>query len=175
MKDANKFKGLSADIKIRRATKKDVGDLWLIEIEARKHDKKIIDRRYLQLTQRDLGIKAKREFIKELNKVLGNKKVIILVAETSNEIIGYVYIRFYIWKWSEHPPLCVNMDEVGVLKKYQKKGVATKLMKQAEKLAKKKGAKFVTLDVWKNNKPAIKLYRKNKYENFDTRMVKRLK
>ncbi len=57
---------------------------------------------------------------------------------------------------------------LAVLPEYQKKGIATKLMKFVEKKCKAKGIKKLWLDVVKTAKPAYRLYKKLGYKKEGT-------
>jgi len=162
-------------MKIRRARKGDIEKLWPIEVESRIYHKRITPKRYLRLNKSKINEKAKLEFIKDFNEYLKNKKTVTLVAEEGSEIIGYVSTIFGKWRWSDNPPKAVLIEDIGVLKIYRKKGVATKLLKEIEKIAKSKKVYYFRLTVWLKNKLAYNFYKKNKYEDYTIEMVKRIK
>mgnify|MGYP006308935845 CR=1 FL=1 len=91
----------------------------------------------------------------------------------NNEIAGWIFSKLGTWGWSDNPPKTIWIDDIGVLKKYQRKGIAKKLLKETEKIAKKKGMEYGYLTVWLKNEPAYNLYKKNKYEDFAIEMVKK--
>ena len=162
-------------MKIRKAKKDDLNDLWEIEIESRRHHKKVNPKKYSLLNKTKIDNKNKKEFFKWIGKDLKSKKNLLLVAEDNEKIVGAILGFFGKWFWSDRSPKIAKINDLGVLKKYQKKGIATKLIKEFEKIALQKGVKFIHFSVWVKNNPAIKAYRKNKYEDFTIEMVKKLK
>ena len=162
-------------IKIRKAKKEDAEKIWSLEVESRKWHKKITDKRYALLNKSHVDIKARREFIKYTREDIKDKKILLLVAVVNSQIVGHIFVRFRKWMWSDKPPLIAKIGDLTVLKKFGRKGIASMLIKKAEEIAKKRGAKYFYLGVWTTNKPARKLYEKNKFEDFHREMFKRLK
>ena len=164
-------------MKIRKGTIKDVEKIWDLEVESRKYHKKLTDKKYLLLTKNNIDKKARSEFIKEYRNDLKKKsrKIIFLVAEEKTQIIGYIVGIDGKWGWSDNPPKAIRIWDLEVLKKYRKKGIGTRLIKELEKISKKRGAKFLSLNIWKKNKPALKVYKNNKFDLFSYEMVKKIK
>ena len=163
-------------MKIRKATIKDLEEIWKIEKESRALHTKITDNRYKLLTKSETRKQEKSDFIADLQKNLKDKKVIFLVAESSKKIRGWIWSKLGVWIWSDKPPKTIWIEDIGVLKKYHKKGIAQALLNETEKIAMKKGMKYEYLTVWLKNKPAYDFYRKNKFEDFAVDvMVKKLK
>ena len=160
-------------MKIRKAKKEDIEKIWEIEKESREHHTKISQTKYKRLNKSKTDKKAKSEFEKNLEKDINGKKIVFLVAEINNEIAGWIFSKLGTWGWSDNPPKTIWIDDIGVLKKYQRKGIAKKLLKETEKIAKKKGMEYSYLTVWLKNEPAYNLYKKNKYEDFAIEMVKK--
>ena len=161
-------------MKIRKATKKDFEEMWEIEVEDRKYHKKITDKKYSLLNKGNIDKKAKLEFIRWRKEDLKDKNKILLVAE-DGEVMGHLKGSFSKWDWSDNPPKIITLNSIGVLSKYRKKGIATKLIKKLEEYAKKKDVKFISLGHWIKNNIAHELYKKNKFEDFRLKMVKELK
>ena len=161
-------------MKVRRGTNKDFEEIWQIEIEDRIYHKKITRKEYSQLNKSKIDKKARIEFLKWRQKDLKDKNKMFLIAEEDNKIMGHIGGHIFKWIWSDNPPKVFNIDTIGVLSKYKKKGIATKLIKELEKMLKKKGVKFTYLGVWGKNKPANKLYKKNNYKTYRTEMVKKI-
>jgi ribosomal protein S18 acetylase RimI-like enzyme len=162
-------------IEIRKGKEEDLEKIWILEIESRIDHKKITDKKYLKLCKNNINKKAKLEFIKEFKKDLKKRNFLFLVTEINKEVIGYICAYISEWWWSDNPPKTIRINDLAVLKKYRRNGVATKLIKELERLAKSKKANFLSLNLWLKNKPAYNLYKKNKYEDFGIEMVKRLK
>ena len=70
-------------------------------------------------------------------------------------------------KWKDTKAKAYLLNRVGVNVDYIRQGIGQKLVEEAAKLAKEKGAKFLRLLVVKENTPAIKLYDKCKFERVE--------
>lgn len=70
-------------------------------------------------------------------------------------------------KWKDTKAKGFLLNRVGVNVDYIRQGIGQKLVKEAAKLAREKGAKFLRLLVVKENTPAIKLYDKCEFERVE--------
>ena len=79
-----------------------------------------------------------------------------LVAISNNKIIG-----FCIWGiiWNK-----IHLQDIFVKEKYRKEGIATKLVKTMEEIAKKRGFKEIVSDTDFNNLKAISFHLKNGFK-----------
>ena len=161
-------------IKIRKARREDAEKIWPLEVESRIFHKKITNRKYALLNKSNVNEKARREFIRYTKEDVKDKKNLLLVAVVNNQIVGYIFVRFYKWKWSDNPPLIAKIGDLTVLTKFRRKGIASMLIQEAEKIA-KKNAKYIYVGVWTTNKPARIVYEKNKFDDFHKELFKKLK
>lgn len=97
--------------------------------------------------------------LKWYRKVIKDKNSITLVCENNGEICGFCF-----GKINTHatPTLktIADIDDIFVDEKYRKKGIATLLYKEFEKIAKQNGAYQVRLWLWVFNKEAEAFYHK---------------
>ncbi|MGI6589646.1 MAG: GNAT family N-acetyltransferase [Candidatus Iainarchaeum sp.] len=84
-------------------------------------------------------------------------KQILLVAEEKKEIIGYL-LGDYL------PGTATMINLISVKKEFQRKGVGQKLLKEAEKLSKKKKKKLIILYGYAKNKKTLNFFEKNNYQ-----------
>lgn len=93
-----------------------------------------------------------KKFFKKLPK---NEDQIFLVAKTTERVVGFVGIH-------RMNGLMNHIGEVGITihPDYQGRGIGTKLLIAAVKLAKKKGFERLEADTLANNKPMIKIAEK---------------
>ncbi len=104
--------------------------------------------------------KQEEEFIKKYDDY---KQVFIAVED--DQIVGYIGIgRSHLERLNHVAKLTV-----GVLEDYKRQGIATKLIKFAEKWAKEKGVKRLELHVITKNKPAVALFQKTGFKEEGTR------
>jgi len=88
-----------------------------------------------------------------------------LVLEKDNKLIGHVTMRIIPEFWLKEK---VGMiDDVVIDKDYRGQGLAKKMMKELEKIAKKKKIKTLILYTENYRPEAIKLYEKLKYQKLD--------
>lgn len=86
---------------------------------------------------------------------------IFYVAETNNQIIGYVGV----YQMTDE----CDITNVAVSSKYRRKGVGRKLLEAVEEYAINNSIQSITLEVRESNYSAIKLYEIMKYENVGIR------
>ncbi len=63
---------------------------------------------------------------------------------------------------------------VCVDEKYRNKGVGTKLIEEFSNISKDKGAKYIKLNAFENNKEAINLYKKIGFKEYSVYYVNRI-
>lgn len=134
-------------MKIRKATKKDINILALIDVESE----------FISSVQNKVGVKA---FKKRLLKRFKRNEEIFLLTE-KNEPIAYAG---FFPKFPGHRH--AELHWLAVRKKFQKLGFGKKLIKFIEMRAKKKG--FRKLCLYTNEKaPARKFYKALKYREIN--------
>lgn len=160
-------------MKIRKATKKDsilLAGLWnefeKSQDKLRKKEIKSFEKRIsnpLNLMKKDI------------KDILNKTNHAIFIAEVEKKPIGYIDISikrnpslYFIKKFG-------RIHYIYVKKSFRKKGVASELIKIADKWFKKKGVKDITLSVLFNNKKAYNIYKKRGYIDKSISMYKRLK
>ncbi len=93
-------------------------------------------------------------------------RAIYLIAEEDNQIIGHVFVKFY---GSQTEPDYPNVQDLYVDEKQRNKGIGTQLIQEAERLAKEKGYKAISLAVNPTlNQQAKELYEKLGYKRTAT-------
>jgi len=103
-----------------------------------------------------------RYFTKEaFAERLGDSNHTIFIAETDNgKVVGYAFA--WIIAYRNHPTYidfdCFYIDDICVLKTYQRNGIGQKLFDCCKKKAKEKKCKMLDLSVWAFNHDAITFY-----------------
>jgi len=107
---------------------------------------------------------------KYIMKVYEEDQNQILVAEEDNEIVGYIVFL----KRDEFPLetayTWASINELYVQPAYRRRGIATKLIKQAFTYLSSIGVTHVRLNVTIENRAAINLYRKIGFKDLSLRM-----
>lgn len=126
------------------------------------YEKLLTETDYLMPTSEETSTREgkEEEFIKKYDDY---KQVFVAVED--DKIVGYLGIK------RSHLAKLKHMAKftVGVLEEYQRKGIASKLIEQAEKWAKDKGITRMELTVISENEAGIGLFEENDYEEEGTR------
>ena len=131
------------------------------EVEMKIRNARKEDLEFLMSTQQEFYYpkgehKLTREEIKEFKQGIANqfnkKNYPKLIAEIDGERAGFIFLEI------KDKSMIIN--EVFVIKKHRKKGIALMLVKEAIKIAKQRKCKNIEIDCRADNKPAINLYKK---------------
>ena len=104
-----------------------------------------------------------KNYFKNIVKLKDN---ILLGYKKDNKIVGYLYL-----KPIENHYL---IDGLYVEKEYRNQSIATNLIKEAEKILKQKGIKYVNINVLNNNKLAKDIYESLEFKTFKIELRKEL-
>lgn len=109
--------------------------------------------------------------------ILNEKSIEIIIGEKDNKIIGLCLIKIIQIEETKliHSRKSILIENLGVVKEYRNREVATKLLDEVDKIAKQKNINHIQLQVWGFNERAIKLYKKNKYKNRTQILQKKIK
>ena len=94
----------------------------------------------------------------KIKKRIKSRKEIFLVAEIDNKVVGL--IDGYIIESLYYKNKVSYLDHICVDEKYRNNGIGTMLINEFSNFSKKKGAKFIKLNAFENNVPAINFYKK---------------
>lgn len=154
---------------IRKAKKGDIDDILKLADQLRRTEvpldktKNLKADSYLSDEYRD----------HELKYIVARSKI-FLVAEDNGQVIGYV--NGYINKKSEiyYKEPVAYLDCLCVDKTARKRGIGKKLIDEFCNVVKKKGARYVKLNAFENNIPAVSLYKKEGFEEYSIYYMKRI-
>lgn len=166
------IKTKSKMIIIRKATIKDIENIIPVFLEYENMSERYLDKKYKSMRNKKKPLLSHMK--KELEKDIKKENSLFLIAEEEKEIIGYAAgelrndasILYDMPKTGE-------LSDLAVLKKHQRKGVATKLCKELLSWFKRKKCVMVTLSVNVNN-DAQQLYSKLGFDKFYLRMIKKI-
>lgn len=105
-------------------------------------------------------------------KRIRSRKRIVLVAEENNKVIGI--IDGYIMNCSQYVKKVAYLDHLCVDKEFRKNGIGKLLIDSFEEKMKEQGAKFIKLNAFKENYPAVCLYDKVSFKEYSVYYVKRI-
>ncbi|MGN0459006.1 MAG: GNAT family N-acetyltransferase [Eubacterium sp.] len=91
---------------------------------------------------------------KEYKALLKNQNKINIAYVVENEIVGICLATI-----KDKMVKSIYIDDLFVIEPFRQQGIATKLYKQVESIAKDIGAKRIDLTVWQFNKTAMNFYK----------------
>ncbi|MGL5594651.1 MAG: GNAT family N-acetyltransferase [Cetobacterium sp.] len=99
--------------------------------------------------------------------ILNEENIEMIIGEENNKITGICLVRIIQIEETGlvHSRKSILIENLGVIEEYRKRGIASKLLDEVDKIAKQKNINHIQLQVWGFNERAIKLYKKNKYKN----------
>lgn len=101
------------------------------------------------------------------NKILDDENITLLAYYQDSEIIGYILIR-------KTDPDTYLLDGLYVLEEYRNKKIAKKLITVALEKCQTLEAKYVDINVMKENKIALELYKQFDFNEFEIKLRKSL-
>lgn len=165
----------NVNLSIRKARVADVGQVYAVllrmfaseDASAKKASKRLLDQRR---RRKDFATSARKELLREFKE----KNAVYLVAVVDGGIVGYARGSVVEDKSPFFKTARIgHLNALAVLKKYEGKGVASKLNAELEGWFKKRGCSQIHLDVFENN-PAIRIYERWGYRTYNRKMVKNL-
>lgn len=152
-------------MKIRKATKKDLGEIKKLNTKIFSNNVKYDNDAIEAFAQTDQGAKYFKE-------ALEDKKGIFLVAEENGELIGY--INGTKMDVSYRKSSYFEMCNLGVSPDHKRKGIGTKLLEEFTKGVRKKGLQKIYLNCYAKNTEAINFYKASRYQIIDVCMEKEI-
>jgi len=157
------------NIKIRKATKKDIPciiELWKSLMAC--HRRNFWRPREL-FRQKKNSASLVRKYLTKLMRARNGR---LFVAEVDGKVVGYAEVSI-----KKLAPIYIHDREahLGVIfveEHHRRRGIGTRLLKEAEGWAKNKGAFSLALTVFDKNKPAILAYRKFGFKEHHVKMSK---
>ena len=109
---------------------------------------------------------------KIIKKRIKSRKEIFLVAEIDNKIVGL--IDGYIIESICYKEKVAYLDHICVDKNHRNNDIGSKLIEEFSKKVEKKGAKYIKLNAFEENIPAVSLYRKHGFEKYSIYYMKKI-
>ncbi len=161
-------------MKIRKARKEDFEQYYKLDKKFGEFDKICVIKNYRKYLEWDDKL-AKREKKKDFEKIIKKKNTLFLVAEDNKNLIGFIigeiYNRPKFYKIKKNG----FIGDIFVTKKHRGKGIALKLKNKLFKWFKDNKIKSIRLNVFSENKYAIKIYKKWGFKILSYDMWKELK
>jgi GNAT superfamily N-acetyltransferase len=118
---------------------------------------------WLLHTESELISKEKLKAMSALDYVkkgLKSKNQVFFVAKIDEQIIGIIRCEIKPAPHYYHEKKTAFLDDLIVIEKYRKQGIATALIKEAIMWAQQKQTRLFCGKIWEFNKPSAKLFKK---------------
>lgn len=135
-------KSVPADIPI---AKKYLTEMWIMHAKA---EPKLVD---IKLMRTIFDPKVYRKWLKSKNKT-------VLIAEINGEVAGGVTADVQKIPWFFKDNKIIYVDDLYVVPKFRRMGVGKRLLKEVDKIAKRKGIKRLQSRIYTFNTPSRKLF-----------------
>ncbi len=96
----------------------------------------------------------------------------VILAKVADKAVGFALVRVVPSVLYSIPH--AELTELYVMEKYRKRGIASDLVAFAEQVAIQKGARSILVQTGDDNLPALELYKKLGYEEYDLVLKKRI-
>lgn len=111
----------------------------------------------------------------DLQKLISARKRTVLVAEENDNLVGFVDGYIIIEKEEVYIEKVAYLDHLCVSKKHRERGIGGTLIDEFTKIMKEKGAKYIKLNAFENNIPAVSLYKKEGFKEYSVYYMKEIK
>jgi ribosomal protein S18 acetylase RimI-like enzyme len=96
----------------------------------------------------------------------------VILAKLADEAVGFALVR--VVPSVLYPTPHAELTELYVMEEFRQRGIASDLVAFAEQVAAQKGARSILVQTGDDNLPALVLYKKFGYEEYDLTLKKRL-
>ena len=154
---------------IRKAKKRDIDEIIKIADQLRKAEAPLDKTKNIKLNSYLTDEYKKKEL-----EYIASRKKIFLVAVIDEKIVGYV--NGYVFENSDiyYKKPVAYLDCLCVDKSVRKQGIGESLIDEFTKMVKERGAKYIKLNAFENNIPAVSLYKKLGYEEYSVYYMKKI-
>ena len=154
---------------IRKAKKSDIDEIIKIADQLRKAEAPLDKTKNIKLNSY-----LSEEYKKKELEYIASRKKIFLVAVIDENIVGYV--NGYVFENSDiyYKKPVAYLDCLCVDKSVRKQGIGESLIDEFTKMVKERGAKYIKLNAFENNIPAVSLYKKLGYEEYSVYYMKKI-
>ena len=126
-----------------------------------------------QNTEEDMHNYLKENFsYEQIESEVKNDSSRFYIAESNTEVAAYMKINFDKAQTEVGHENTLEVQRIYALKEYQGKHIGKSLIEKAIELGKENKINYIWLGVWEHNLSAIKFYKKQGFEKFDTHVFR---
>ncbi|EJG1829185.1 GNAT family N-acetyltransferase [Vibrio parahaemolyticus] len=138
---------------IRRACIGDIGVLKKLQLQLNEYHQANLPDDFLSPEEIEQKI--------DLHKIIESEKSIVLIAESNEQLIGYIFGELWDRKsWTLKQRKIASIEQIVVEPNFRSQGVGLKLIEAFEDNAISKGGEELWWEVYSFNESALSLYRK---------------
>ncbi len=151
------------EIKIRRATIDDLSSICDLSQLLFEYERQFTN-------EYNMSWSNAKEGQKFFTKCLTSRKSFVLLAQNGDAPVGYILVTVKKVAWRAFNPIA-EVDNLNISPIYRGKGIGTKLMQQAKKIAIKRGAKRISVSALYDNIRALKFYHQQGFKDLNISLV----
>ena len=154
-------------MEIKKATPRDFDTVFKLKLESKQEERKY-NPELRPVAQ------VKKMYADYLKNDLNDRWRVVLVARQKGIPVGYVVGKIYRTLKVAGYLRCGYISNLYIKKGFRRKGTARRLLRELAAWFKKKGAVRMTLELYSNNRAAIKLYHKLKFKDYCVKLRKKI-
>ena len=106
--------------------------------------------------------------LEKMQQQLKNPDSVFYFAKIKNEIVGYLKLNFAKTQTELQDKNAIEIERIYVLRSFQNQKIGQIFVDKTISIASDCGLEYIFLGVWEHNLQAIRFYKKNNFEIFDT-------
>ncbi|HUD20246.1 MAG TPA: GNAT family N-acetyltransferase [Patescibacteria group bacterium] len=154
---------MKTGITIRRAMIDDLASICALSQLLFEHDGQFTEEFNMSWSRSKEG----QEFF---TKQLKSRKSFILLAQDGNKSVGYTHVTLDKFAWRAFNPIA-EVVNLSIAPEYRGQGIGTALFHEAKTLAKKRGAKRMSVSAVSADIRALNFYKRHGFKDFSVGMV----
>ncbi len=150
-------------ITVRRAKLSDLDAICTLSQSLFEHERQFTD-------EYDMGWSHGAAGRRFFTKMLRSRKAFVLLATAEEKIVGYILVKFLTFSWRAYNPIA-ELTNLSVDPMFRGQGIGTKLVEKAVAIARKRGAKRMSVEGLHDNMRALKFYKSQGFRNFSDTLL----
>ena len=108
----------------------------------------------------------------QLESEIKNNASKFYIVENNEKVVAYMKLNFDKAQTETRHDNTLEVQRIYILQEYKSKHIGKRLIQKAIEIGRNNNLNYIWLGVWENNINAIKFYKKQGFEKFDTHIFK---
>ncbi|OOM81071.1 protease synthase and sporulation negative regulatory protein PAI 1 [Clostridium puniceum] len=108
----------------------------------------------------------------QLESEIKNNASRFYIVENNEKVVAYMKLNFDKAQTETRHDNTLEVQRIYILQEYKSKHIGKRLIQKAIEIGRNNNLNYIWLGVWENNINAIKFYKKQGFEKFDTHIFK---